>query len=55
MGNQIIFEVLPEVTVIRLACVEGEEEVVSQEDDTGEEVPDAVLVVVALHQLRHPN
>ena len=51
MGNQIIFEVLPEVTVIRLACVEGEEEVVAQQDDAGEELAQAGLVPVAEQQL----
>ena len=40
-----------EVAVVGLAGVEGEEEVVAEEDDAGEKVPDAVLVVVTLHEL----
>ena len=32
-----------------------DEEVVSEEDDGGQEVSDARLVPVALHQLTHPD
>ena len=40
-----------EVAVVGLAGVEGEEEVVAEEDDAGEKVSDAVLVVIAFHEL----
>ena len=38
-----------------LAGVVGDEEVVAEEDDGGQEVADTVLVVVTLHQLTHAH
>ena len=43
------------VTGSPLAGVVGDEEVVAQEDDGGQEVPDTRLILVTFHQLTHSN
>ena len=54
LGVEYFFDKI-EVAVVWLPGVEGEEEVVAEQDDAGEKVTDTVLIVVTLHQLGHPN
>ena len=53
----VVQDLLDEAVVAgaALAGVVGDEQVVAQEDDRGQEVTDAVLVLITLHQLAHPH
>ena len=56
MLGKFVLQDLPDEGVVTggaLASVVGDEEVVAQQDDRGEEVTDAGFVLVTLHQLNH--
>lgn len=56
-GKFIVQNLLDESVVAgsALAGVVGDEQVVAEEDDRGQEVADTRLVLVTLHQLTHPD
>ena len=56
-GKLVVQDLLDQLVVTggALAGVVGDEQVVAEEDDRGQEVADAGPVLVTLHQLTHPD